>query len=510
MSVEGRQGFALAVGVFAVSALLLGWRLGEIPLGAGELVAGEGVNAQDEAVYTHAALTMVERGDWITPRFLGRYFLYKPPLVYWSGGLSAWLFGEQAWAVRLPAVAASAGVCAIVFREGFRHGGSLAGAAAWLVLLACPLWVGLARRNLTDPLYCFGLTLAAVAASRIGSRAGSWAFAAGVATAILAKGAAGAVPVAIAIAVWVVAGKQRPSSRSIVTACARAAAVAAPWFVWQGALHWRWFFEEFVRVELLAWGMSNPPQITRDPAWLFYGRHLAGEQGLALLAAGIGLVWALRRDWREAVLPLAWIVILGAALAGYAFRHATYLMPLIPAMAILVSRGPRWSQWAWLAAAPLLVAGALAANHHHAAPGTAIALLAEHDKARRPNPLLVIGTGDHFHAALVRRRGIRYALEEASFPSGAYALDFRAMGIAVSVDEFLDLERHRERFERKQREWALDDTSATASVILYRDRADLDRLIAGRSEFDTLDTTGATPRLSLGRPTRRIAATDHR
>ena len=55
------------------------------------------ITAQDEALCAHTAIDMVARGDWATPHFMGRFALYKPPLLYWVSGLSAklpvaWLF----------------------------------------------------------------------------------------------------------------------------------------------------------------------------------------------------------------------------------------------------------------------------------------------------------------------------------------------------------------------------------------------------------------------------------
>ena len=45
---------------------------------------------------------MVERGDWITPRFLGQPFLDKPIFYFWVQAASLWLFGTNEAAVRLP------------------------------------------------------------------------------------------------------------------------------------------------------------------------------------------------------------------------------------------------------------------------------------------------------------------------------------------------------------------------------------------------------------------------
>jgi 4-amino-4-deoxy-L-arabinose transferase-like glycosyltransferase len=45
---------------------------------------------------------MVERGDWIVPRFLGRAFLDKPILYFWAQAASLRAFGMNTAAARLP------------------------------------------------------------------------------------------------------------------------------------------------------------------------------------------------------------------------------------------------------------------------------------------------------------------------------------------------------------------------------------------------------------------------
>jgi 4-amino-4-deoxy-L-arabinose transferase-like glycosyltransferase len=66
-----RKSWRLAALVFAAALALLGF-------GAGRA----GIAARDEALYSHTALRMARQGDWLTPRFLDRLALYKPPAVY--------------------------------------------------------------------------------------------------------------------------------------------------------------------------------------------------------------------------------------------------------------------------------------------------------------------------------------------------------------------------------------------------------------------------------------------
>ena len=48
----------------------------------------------DEGLHASIAQEMVERGDWITPRFLGQPFLDKPILYFWIQAASLRVFGS--------------------------------------------------------------------------------------------------------------------------------------------------------------------------------------------------------------------------------------------------------------------------------------------------------------------------------------------------------------------------------------------------------------------------------
>jgi len=60
----------------------------------------------DETLYIQAAYTMMETGDWLTPRFeTGQLRFNKPILPYWVVGIPLSLFGLNLSAARLPSVA---------------------------------------------------------------------------------------------------------------------------------------------------------------------------------------------------------------------------------------------------------------------------------------------------------------------------------------------------------------------------------------------------------------------
>jgi 4-amino-4-deoxy-L-arabinose transferase-like glycosyltransferase len=56
----------------------------------------------DEGLHASIAQEMLERGDWVTPRFLGQPFLDKPVFYFWVQAASVWLLGPNETAVRLP------------------------------------------------------------------------------------------------------------------------------------------------------------------------------------------------------------------------------------------------------------------------------------------------------------------------------------------------------------------------------------------------------------------------
>ena len=71
-----------AVALLALACLLV--RAARVGL-AGDYIDPIGkITAQDEAHYASSAIAMARGGDWLTARLMGRYALYKPPLLIWA------------------------------------------------------------------------------------------------------------------------------------------------------------------------------------------------------------------------------------------------------------------------------------------------------------------------------------------------------------------------------------------------------------------------------------------
>lgn len=459
------------------------------------------VTAQDEAVYSHAAIRMAESGGWSTPMFLDRFFLYKPPLLYWLSALSVKIFGVKSWALRLPAMLAAACMVGLVFAWVRRDGGWPRGASVATLLLLSPLCLELGRRNMTDSLIALVIVTSVWLVAedpRLERGVTVAGLAACVGAGILAKSIAGLIPLFILGAIWI-ASQERPRLIRIIAAAGLGIVIALPWFVYQWETHRRWFEAEFVGVELLAYGAMAPPQTNEEWAIFFYPRRLwAACPGLcvAMLFALVGLEEQLRA--RRAGAPLviaAALVTMVAAILGYQYHNATYVLPLLPLMAVA---GGLWSRPLGLGLAIVLVlfvaALPLRPFRH---PGQRIVETAvNYCEMGRANELVVIGVGDDFSISTLPLARLRYAIQGAARPTGGFTLDFRSMGIVLPSGEFQgDLAAARERYAPKLREWGLPDDRALGSVVGWETPADLAKLVEANPERDFLVPYNEAPAL---------------
>jgi hypothetical protein len=473
--------------VVALSILLRLHTLG--PIGTGYLDERHGIEAQDEAVYSHAAIRMVETGDWATPYFLDRYFLYKPPLLYWLSAGAVRLLGVSRWTLRLASGLAAAVTCLLVFVWVRRQAGLPAALLSEVLLVTSPGFFTIAARNMTDGLLCLWITLAAwilFVDPKLRSSLSVAAYGLATAAAILVKSTAGLLPVLILGAYWLVS-RDRPSWLRCGAASAAGVALALPWFLYQYRLHPRWFWSEFVGVELLAWGAGAPPQQAVESVWRFYGGPLLeGAPAIVAVLALSVAAWFRHAHERApaAMLLLAWLGVTALAIWSFQYRNATYLLPLLPVMVIAAgSYAGRNS----LAAVTVIWFGFLMFWKPASTPGALAARsLQDYCALGRERELIIVNAPDQFHASVLPLHKVRYAFPGEGQPPKGFALDFRAMGIAMPASEFLMLERERARYTAVLREWGLTSDAALATVITFPRTEELARLIENSPDKDFL------------------------
>jgi len=96
--------------------LLIGWLAFFWHLGSMGLVD------ETEPLFAEAARQMVVTGDWITPYFNGQTRFDKPALIYWLMVIAYRILGVNEWAVRLPSALAALALTSLGFYTLLRFG----------------------------------------------------------------------------------------------------------------------------------------------------------------------------------------------------------------------------------------------------------------------------------------------------------------------------------------------------------------------------------------------------
>jgi 4-amino-4-deoxy-L-arabinose transferase-like glycosyltransferase len=302
----------------------------------------------DEGRYAEIAREMLASGDWLTPRLNDVLYFEKPPLQYWATALIFAVFGLDEWTARLwTALTGFAGL-ALVCALGTRLYGALAGRYATVVLASATLYGALGHINTLDMSFTLFVNAALacffVAETGAGHRgrwiAGAWL---AIAAAVLSKGLVGLVlPVGV-LAAYTVVKREWGLPRRLVSVPALLlfAAVAVPWFVAMSVRHpefARFFFlhEHFDRFVSTGHHRTGPP-------WYYVPVLAAGiVPWLAFLPGALRDAWYRARSRKKGF--DADLALLCACLVPFVFfsiaqsKLVTYILPVFPALAILIAR----------------------------------------------------------------------------------------------------------------------------------------------------------------------------
>ena len=457
------------------------------------------VRAQDETEYANSAIRMATEGGWGTPRFMGRYLLVKPPLLIWLSASSMKLLGVSLFAFRLPALLAGAFATVLLVLWAARSHSWWAAAATGLFLVANPLWHTFSRIAYTD------ILLAAAMTSALGTlacdpglekRASIVVFGASLAAGIMAKNAAGILPVFV-LAVLYLLTRRRPGA-GVWKALALAALLAAPWHIYQVMVHGQWFWADYVKIQLLAFGLNPPAQPAPEGHAVFYLKRLWLTDPVLSLGAAAAVPVLLRAVWQrkaEAALLTAWIGVVAVALAAFQYRNLPYLLQLIPPLSLVAAE---YSPLAFVKWRPVMVVVLGAAfcgkasfaqsgwglSYTRPAPLPAAAALLWYAELDRANELIAVDSDDEFYAAVLPLPRVRYCFIDPNHVVLRYAPHYGTLGITVSAAQFGQLDRWEPQFLGQLRDWGLDSTEPIATGIYAESAEDVLRMIATHSGSD--------------------------
>ncbi|MFZ9752743.1 MAG: glycosyltransferase family 39 protein [Cyanobium sp.] len=322
-----------------------------------------GLMDKTEALFVEVGHQMLVRGDWVTPWWNGQLFFDYPVWGYWMVALSFRLFGVSEWAARLPvALAASAVVVASFLLLRQLAPAAEATGRRWLraavgagIMATTPGWIGWGRSSTTDMFLSSAITLALYGfllahhapASGRQARFGRGAMALFAGIAVLAKGPVGLLlPALVVSGHLILTGEWRRWWRpgSLLAMATLFLGVVLPWYVAAAQRHGEAFLGGFL-------GFSNLQRFTNvlydhpGPPWFYlpWVAVLLLPWSLFLPAAVMRLhPWRLR-SWRRdpgTTLPLfflLWLVLVVAFFSAAATKLPGYILPAIPAAAMVIA-----------------------------------------------------------------------------------------------------------------------------------------------------------------------------
>ena len=356
----------------------------------------------DEGLHAAISQEMVERGDLIVPRFLGRAFLDKPILFFWAQAASMRVFGMSTAAARLPGIVfallgiATTGWLARVLFRGQGAGGRGQGAGGRgqesagrsgqeqaLVAAACYATMLLPFLLAQVPVHDIAvvpftnLALGLLWRSRDPGSGNREPVIAGLALglSILAKGLEGIAIVGVGYAAYLLITRaltRRLVAQAILVIVV-AVIVALPWYLAMNAREPGYLQYYFFNRHLL--GFTTETQRHGGQPWWYYLPVIIGGGLPWVVYAWPGMASRKRSPDGRARNDLLLWTWLGGAVVLLSFSNAkavTYVLPAIPSVAILASRSETTlRQWRWVAigatavyAAALFAAGPTLARTH--------------------------------------------------------------------------------------------------------------------------------------------------
>ncbi len=310
---------------------------------------------------------MAESGDWLTPRLYGQPWFEKPALYYWTTAIGLRLNLQAEWAARLPsALAAFAAALAIGWLGWKHYDGEKSflrrpAFLAPLIFSTSVAAIGFSRAATPDMLFSAFVTLAMACAASVlrGHQALRSAesptsgappremltvalFGAFLGLAVLAKGPAGVLLAAGAMALWAFATSRWRTALRLVHPAAIGAfcVVALPWYILCAERN-----PDFIRVFIFQHNFQRyltPVFQHKQPFWFFGWITL-----LAMLPWTVLLIPAAQEGWRVwrektwshspgfffscwAIFPILFFSASQSKLPGY-------ILPAIPALALILS-----------------------------------------------------------------------------------------------------------------------------------------------------------------------------
>ena len=306
------------------------------------------ITDSDEAYYAEASREMVERGDYLTPRFNYRERFQKPVLYYWATAAAYHLFGVREWTARAAAALSGLGLVLVAFALGRRWFDERVGLLAGAILATSFGAAFIARMALPDLPLAFFIS-ATVCAAFVAlfdrpAHVSRWWLACGAAAGLgfLTKG-----PIALALPVLVLAppfllerGWRHLRVRHVAFALAAFVLIGLPWYAAMAAEHGSRYLSGFFlgdNLERFATTAYNPHRSPFFYVPIVLGGMLPWSPFFLLGIRPAVTAWRARRLSRRAVRLLCWSLLPLLFFSVSVGKQPRYILPMLPPLALALA-----------------------------------------------------------------------------------------------------------------------------------------------------------------------------
>jgi 4-amino-4-deoxy-L-arabinose transferase-like glycosyltransferase len=339
-----------------------GWVIGGLLITSGLILFfnlwARSLENHDYLRYAEVAREMIRSGDWIIPRYNGKIYLDKPPLLFWLIALPSYIYGSVTPLIgRLPSVLSAWVGTLLLFLWGRRiYGTTPSGLIAGGIALSSYQYFFQGRLAKTDMLLCFFILLSLyffyLGYSASGRRRYLFHvlsfFSIGLGT--LTKGPFGLFIPFFIISIFLIKERQWSLlvSREFILGYGILALTVLPWV---------FLFIHRVGVGQTIALVKNTQILTRQAPIYFYFLQIWAQffpWSLLLPFLFVHLWRRKGRVWSSGEsFFLIWFVVLFILLTLFKYRASRYLLPALPPLALMI--GGMWKKRLGLFFIPFIV-----------------------------------------------------------------------------------------------------------------------------------------------------------
>jgi 4-amino-4-deoxy-L-arabinose transferase len=308
------------------------------------------LTSPDETRYGEIPREMLASEDWVVPRLNGLKYFEKPVFGYWVNALSITLFGENAFALRLPSALSVILTTLMIFVlvRTFSQGGG-ASVLAPAIFLTCPLVLVLGHINILDNLFSLFLTGALIAfffgyMAQTMTRRSMFMVSAGIFCGLgfLTKGfLAGAMPVLTVVPFLIWEGRFKSLLKLLWIPLVTACLIVLPWAL---MIHLREgdFWDYFFWTEHVARFIDPVRGQHPKPLWYFVPILIGGALPWAIQTPAAFSILR-KQKWEDPLVrfALCWFLFPFLFFSVCSGKLIPYILPCFPPIAILFAIGLR-------------------------------------------------------------------------------------------------------------------------------------------------------------------------